>query len=427
MSFAAENTLGVAPGGRSGRRRVPEATRRAIRSATSHRASLGTAFIGVGAVVVFGLRAIYGLAWLVGLWPVYPQPFVALAAWAVLLGVVLTTVLVARAFGDRLPDWMFALFLAGLATAVALDLWAIWPLHDVGRYATAAVTSGMALVVVVTVRRARDVLIATAALAIALGAAIVLGSDMTADTLAQQFTTFAFAVLPPVIGVAIIDGFRRLVRRELDRVLVQSTVQAPRLAVGMLASEELARLDLAAEDLLESVASGRTPLPLDPRTASIAASLATELRLHLIEGRRETWLYHAVTESDVLGKAVTLEDSGSLAGLLDPAQRDGLLSAVWLLVAGDGKAGARELHLTVGPATASIDTAEGRRVLVPIELTVPRMSRNRVDSGVWEAVRRVGQYSDSNERSDLHITVQCLVENPADQAQHHSRARGERA
>ncbi len=130
-----------------------------------------------------------------------------------------------------------------------------------------------------------------------------------------------------MIGVFVVRGFRRMVQQELDRVLVQSTVSAPRFAVGMLASEELARLDLAAEDLLESVATGRTKLKLDPKTASVAASLATELRLHLIEGRRETWLYHAVSESEMLGKAVTLSDKGSLAGLLDPDQRDGLLSA----------------------------------------------------------------------------------------------------
>jgi hypothetical protein len=73
----------------------------------------------------------------------------------------------------------------------------------------------------------------------------------------------------------VVRGFRRMVQQELDRVLVQSTVSAPRFAVGMLASEELARLDLAAEDLLESVATGRTKLKLDPKTASVAASLAT--------------------------------------------------------------------------------------------------------------------------------------------------------
>jgi len=97
-------------------------------------------------------------------------------------------------------------------------------------------------------------------------------------------------------------------------VLVQSTVSAPRFAVGMLSVRGARASRLAGEDLLESVATGRTKLKLDPKTASVAASLATELRLHLIEGRRETWLYHAVSESEMLGKSVTLSDKGQPRG-----------------------------------------------------------------------------------------------------------------
>lgn len=424
MSHPEENTLGVIPGRRE-TRRVPEATRRVVRAVAPHRASLGTGFIGIGATVVFTLRAIYGLAWHIGYWPQYPNPWPALAAWIVLLVTVAVVLWVSRAHGEWLPHWAFALFLAGLALAMALDLIAVWPLHDIGRYASAALAAGMALIVVVTLRKARDVLLATAAVAIALATAIIMGTDLTPLTLAQQFTSLGFAVLPPLIALVIVEGFRGLVRRELDRVLVQSTVSAPRFAVGMLASEELARLDLAAEELLESVASGREALPLAPATASRAASLATELRLHLIEGRRETWLYHAVSESDLLGKAVALSDPGSLAGLLDTAQRDGLLSAVWLLVARDDRQGVGELRLSLGPVTETVDTPQGQRILVPITLVAVKTSRNRVDTGVWEAIRRVGHYSDSIEQSDLHVTVQCLVANPADAAANGHGAQGE--
>ncbi len=164
------------------------------------------------------------------------------------------------------------------------------------------------------------------------------GGVLDGEWIAPQLTAIAFAVLPAVIGVVIVEAFRRMVQVELDRVLTQSTVSAPRFAVGMLASEELARLDLAAEELLDSIATKKTPLPLAPKMASVAASLATELRLHLIEGRRETWLYHAVSESELLGKSVTLVDKSSLAGLLDPSQRDGLLSTAWLLVSDTTKA-----------------------------------------------------------------------------------------
>ncbi|CAN5236050.1 hypothetical protein BH11ACT4_BH11ACT4_12350 [soil metagenome] len=413
-SLPDENTLGVILG--RGKRREADATRRVIRAATPRRASLGTGFIGIGAAVIVGLRAIYGFVWFLGLWGSYPDPRPALIAWIVLVGILVATFITARVIGDQLPDWSFAIFLAGLAAAVALDLYAIWPLHDIGRNATAAVTAGMGLVIVITLRRTRDILISAGVLGLVLLTAMVLNTRPDPEDFAPQVTTLAFAVLPAVIGVVIVNGFRRLVQVELDRVLVQSTVSAPRFAVGMMASEELARLDLAAEELLDSVSTGKTKLPLDPKTASVAASLATELRLHLIEGRRETWLYHAITESDLLGKAVTLTDKASLAGLLDPQQRDGLLSTAWLLVSDPAKRGVRRtVELEVGPATASVDTPGGRKITIPIVITSTGVPRNRVDPATWEAIRKVGQYSDSTQNSSLRVDIECLVDNPADQ------------
>ncbi|GAA2082666.1 hypothetical protein GCM10009840_18740 [Pseudolysinimonas kribbensis] len=215
--------------------------------------------------------------------------------------------------------------------------------------------------------------------------------------------------------MVVVETFRRLVQLELDRVLVQSTVQAPRFAVGMLASEELARLDLAAEELLVSVADRKVVLPLIPKNASIAAQLATELRLHLIEGRRETWLYHAVSESEMLGKSVTLIDKSALAGLLDPSQRDGLLSTAWLLVSENLKPSqGRSLTIQLGPVAPGGEVPD-HKILVPITITSTGIARNRVDSGVWDALSRVGRYSDSTQDASLRVDIQCLVDNPADQ------------
>jgi hypothetical protein len=254
------------------------------------------------------------------------------------------------------------------------------------------------------------------AIGVVLAVAMIVNTAWTQDNVAAQITSLAFAVLPAVIGVVVVNGFRRLVQVELDRVLVQSTVSEPRFAVGMLASEQLARLDLAAEELLEKVATGKSKLPLDPKTASVAASLATELRLHLIEGRRETWLFHAITESDLLGKSVSLVDKSNLAGLLDPQQRDGLLSTAWLLVTDTTKRNSsRTVQLTVGPATTSVDTSEGPRITVPIIIETTDVPRNRVDPATWEAIARVGQYSDSTHNSSLRVDIAALVDNPADQ------------
>jgi len=411
---ASENTLGLLAEVRASRSLVGGA-RRLVRPENPHRASLGTAFIGIGASLVCGIRAIYGFSWFVGYWPDYPNPVPALAAWILLIVVLATAFVTSSIVGDRLPDWMFALFLGLIAAVIVLDVVAIWDLHDVGRYATASLTAAMALLLVITLRRPSEILISIGAIGVGLLAVMLVNTRLTPENAASQVTSLAFAVLPVVIGVIIVRGFRSMVQVELDRVLVQSTVSAPRFAVGMLASEELARLDLAAEELLDSVATGRIALPLRPKTASVAASLATELRLHLIEGRRETWLYHAITESELLGRSVTLTDKGSLAGLLDANQRDGLLAAVWLLVNDHAKkTTVRTVQVSVGPIVATTPVALTHKLKVPVVITTTGVQRNRVDPSTWDAIRRVGRYSDSSQNASLRVEIECFVDNPAD-------------
>ena len=151
--------------------------------------------------------------------------------------------------------------------------------------------------------------------------------------------------------------------------------------------------------------------------ASVAASLATELRLHLIEGRRETWLYHAVSESELLGKSVTLIDKSSLAGLLDPSQRDGLLSTAWLLVSDTTKANPSDDGHRADRPGRRRPTSPRRTTssLIPITITTTGVPRNRVDPTIWDAIGRVGRYSDSTQDSSLRVDIECLVDNPADQ------------
>ncbi|MGV8859338.1 hypothetical protein [Rhodoglobus sp.] len=410
-----ENTLGVIIGGKPRHSKSARISRLAGED-TPRLTSLGTGFVGVGAAVLVSLRAIYGLVWLVVQWDLYPNPVPAAAAWIVLVLLIVGTITAVQLMSGQLPHWMFALFLFGLASVVALDLYAIWPLHDIGGYATSAIAAGMTLLLVLTVRPSSDIIIAVSVIGVALAAAIVINVPLTTENIAPQITSVSFAVLPTVIGLALIRNFRRLVQVELDRVLVQSTLTAPRFAVGMMASEELARLDLAAEKLLDSVSNGSTKLPLTPKIASTAASLATELRLHLIEGRRETWLYHAITESDLLGKSVTLTDKGSLAGLLDPVQRDGLLSTAWLFVTDTAKRGAKNsVHITIAPSTTAVAPGSEDKVAIKIAITSSGVARNRIDASTWEAIAKVGSYTDSTEDSSVRLDIECLVENPADQ------------
>ena len=409
-----ENTLGVILGKRN-RAGVPAGSTagRAMRQASARGASLGTGYLGVGASILAALQGVYGLGMFVSHAGAYPDIMPAAAAWAVytlaLVGVAVTI----ATRGEQMPDWLFGTFLFALAGVVAFDLMAIWSLHDVGRYATAATSAGFGLLVALTLRRSRELLAAAFTLGIVLVVAVLLTTELTPANIPAQILLIAIAMMPVMVGLYVVRRFRRIVQLELDRVLVQSTVSAPRFAVGMLASEELARLDLAAEELLEAVATGRTKLPLSPKTASIAASLATELRLHLIEGRRETWLYHAITESEQLGRSVTLADRGSLAGLLAPQQRDGLLAAVWLLVSDQSKA-TPTAQLTIGPVTAIPDPGS-KSITVPLVITTTAVPRNRVDPATWDAIGKVGRFLDSTQNSSLRVEIECIVMNPADQ------------
>ena len=416
MSFPNENTLGAAINASKARSLLPGGPAgRARRQENQHRASLGTAFIGIGAALVVGVRAIYGFSWFVSLWSTYPYPALALGAWVLLIATLVTIFIVSRVIGDHLPDWIYLAFVVLLAIVIVLDVLAVWELHDFGAHATASLTAAMSLLIVITLRGPADILVTSGVLGAGILVAMILSTPLTAETTPQLITSLGFAVLPVVIGVSVVTGFRRMVQIELDRVLVQSTISAPRFAVGMMASEELARLDLAAEELLDSVATGRNPLPLEPKVASVAASLATELRLHLIEGRRETWLYHAISESEMLGRSVTLVDKSSLAGLLDANQRDGLLAAIWLLLSDNVKTTTdRTVNVQVGPITSAADPTIGQKLLVPVVITTTGVTRNRVDPSTWDAMRRVGRYSDSTQDASLRVDIECFVDNPAD-------------
>ena len=385
---------------------------RAMRQANARGASLGTGYLGIGALVVASAQGIYGLGTFVTHFSLYPNLFPAAAAW-VLYALALVSVSVYLSIrGENLPNWLFVAFLCALAAVVALDLVAIWRLHNIGEYATASVSVGFGLMAVLPLRRFREIIAAASVLALTLLVAIALSTPLNPDTIPMQLILIGLAIAPTAICVRVLRLFRRVVQLELDRILVQSTVSAPRFAVGMLASEELARLDLAAEELLDSVANGRIELPLDPKIASTAASLATELRLHLIEGRRETWLFHAITESQHLGKRVSVIDKSSLAGLLDPTQRDGLLAAVWQLVS-DYNKGTPTVQITLGPVT--IAAADSSTVTVPVLITTTGVARNRVDPAIWSALDKVGRFTDSTHDSSLRVQIECVVVNPADQ------------
>lgn len=180
----------------------------------------------------------------------------------------------------------------------------------------------------------------------------------------------------------------------------------------MLESAELASIDLEIERLFDDIASGREPLPLEDERADRAGALATELRLHLIAGRRHTWLHHAISESDFLSGTVDLRDPDSLAGLLNQRQRDGLLSALWLLMYGEQRA-TRDAVVSLGPAAVQTRDRSGG-IRFPIRIEAKGMRRVDVEPATWQHLGRAGRYVDSTTPGALIVVIECTVDNPID-------------
>lgn len=347
----------------------------------------------------------------------YPRLGFSLAAWAGIAITLAVAFVVRPRIPEQLPDWLYYGALALWAAVVALDLLGTWGPAGPQAVPVAAMAVGSALLLCAAVRPALDIVVPVCVLALALGVALAWSGVHNPAALAPSFVVIAISVAPPLIGVQIVRSLRTLVQLELDLVQVQSTVSSPGYAVGMMASEELARLDLAAERLLDGVATGRTALPLDEETASAAAGIATELRLHLIEGRRETWLYHAVTESALLGPAVTLSDPDGLAALLSRDQRDGLLTAVWLLISDPVRQGAgqpRSLTLDIAPPRAAEQAVPSPGATMCIVISTTGVPRNGVDPAAWQAIRKVGRYVETSSGSTLRIEITSVSDIPAD-------------
>lgn len=383
------------------------------------RDALGRARLDLG----FNLAAVALIAFLFVLMllsaPAYPDLMLSLIAWGVLLVTLVSALVLRYRLPDLLPDGLFALALVLWAAVVVLDiLGTVSPNGWIPLTAAAAV--GPALLLCVPVRPSRDIAIATAVLGVALTTVLVLRSFHDIHMLGPGLVTVAIAVAPPLVGMQIVRSLSTLVQLELDLVQVQSTVSSPGYAVGMMASEELARLDLAAERLLDGVATGRTALPLDDATADAAASIATELRLHLIQGRKETWLYHAVTESALLGPTVTLTDPDGLAAGLTRDQRDGLLTAVWLIISDPVRSGAgqiRTLSLDIeraaGPVVPS-GSAVASGATMAIVITTTGVPRNGVDPAAWQAMSKVGRHAETFSDSALRIEITTVSDTTAE-------------
>ncbi|MEF2976980.1 hypothetical protein [Subtercola sp. YIM 133946] len=388
----------------------PEALE-ALRKDVASDSRIGIGYIGTGAIVAAILLSVRGLAIFILNWGDYTNPWLTLFAWLIVIVATTVAVLIANARGSHLPTPAFITLLVLLGVAVVIDLVSAGGFATAVPEVTVIVGAGAALLALVAYRPLNQLILATLILAAFLLAVTIAGVGSQPAGTRPQIEVIVVAVAPTLIGILIMRSFSRFIDRELDRTLVESTISSPRFAVGIQGSDELVRLDQTAEELLSDVASGRVTLPLDKEQSAAASALASELRLRLVAGRRQTWLQHAIDDSEVLSPTVTLVDPGGLAGYLEPDQREGLLSAVWLIAAAATRQQPR-LTITVGPQSDAVERPGTDRIAFPIDISVDGIPRRRVDVTIWGALDRVGPHIETGRHGSLRIQMSVHVDTP---------------
>ncbi|UFS60011.1 hypothetical protein [Subtercola endophyticus] len=388
----------------------PEALE-ALRKDVASDSRIGIGYIGTGAIVAAVVLSLRGIATFAFNWSAYSNPWLTLIAWVMVALATIGAVLIANSRGSHLPTPAFVVLLVVLSVAVILDLVSsggfATPIPEV----TVIVGAGAALLALVAYRPLNQLLLASLVLAAFLFAITIAGVSSLPPGQRPQIEVIVAAIAPPLIGVLIVRSFSRFIDRELDRTLVSSTISSPRFGVGIQGSDELVRLDQSAEELLSDVASGRISLPLDKEQSAAASALATELRLRLVAGRQQTWLQHAIDDSEVLSPTVALIDTEGLAGYLEPDQREGLLSAVWLMAATATRQQPR-ITITVGPQSDTSGSTETDRIAFPIDISVDGIPRRRIDVTIWGALDRVGPHLESGRAGSLRIQMHVHVDTP---------------
>ncbi|WP_051142650.1 hypothetical protein [Gryllotalpicola ginsengisoli] len=338
-------------------------------------------------------------------------PALNLAAWLLLIATILITQL---GLGHRitLPRHWYHIARIAFAVVIVLDIFGVYGnvgSQVTGPYPMAAIAVGAGLLTFATDQKRHSVAMATGALGVLLLADFAFTARGSVSDFAPSIVNLAIAMVPPFVGLGITRAFDAMLQFQADLSQAQGTTSASGAGLGLSATEQLVQLDRDAEELLDGVATGRTALPLTEELAERASTIATQLRLGLVAGKSQTWLHHALTESSVLGPVSHVDDPDGLAAQLAPDQRDGLLSAIWMF-AGDGERVAQSLTVTVRRRSAV--GAQNPRLAITIE--VVGVPRRRVDQAAWQAIARVGRYSETWDAPTLRIDVECALDVVAD-------------
>lgn len=374
----------------------PRAPRSTARLSTVH---LGTGLALAGTIVV----AVSYLR-LIEYWSRYMVSLPTRFAWILLGCVVVGTVLHLRKTSARLGPVAFRVIVTLLLSAAALDFAGVWDIAENPVYPTAAVSVGGVLVAMTTLRPTGEMILPGALLTAGFAFLLIIQTAYEPHRSPPEGVMMVFALVPLAIAITIVGTYRRMVTQALDRVLLQATIELPTYGPGSGTSAGLTALDREVEEMFARIADGTLTLPLDPEHAKRAGELATELRAHLIAGHQQTWLAHAISESAVLAGRLNVIDPQRLAAKLNREQRDGLLSALWLLAVTDGDTDPR--------ATIEFrdEAPDEPQITFVIIIVVDGLTRLEIEPATWPGLDRVGRYGVSNTVTGVQISVR--VANP---------------
>lgn len=364
---------------------------------------LATGALAVAAVPILG-QLVHALT-LVRYYPPHAHPWFA---WLALAAIAAAALVLSRVTSDPMPDWLVGGIVVAIVIPVTLDLVATFGLLDIGLTPTAAVAAANCMIPIAAVRRARVPLVVAGTISTAAVVITLVQAHSAPDHVAVGLANAVIAFLPVLLVVVAVRGLARVSEREVDLRLVQSTIATSRSAVGMHASEELASLDLDAENLLDDVGSGRLEIPLPAVVAERAAAIAARLRVRLIEGRTDTWLRHAVTESAYLERVVHVDDADGLAAELTAHQRECLLLGLWL-VTGSETVPEPQHRITV-VCSRSGDAFDDESGEITVEVVISPMRRHQIDAAAWEAFASLGRNEVAIDGERIRIAVHCIVD-----------------
>lgn len=346
--------------------------------------------------------------------PAEPWGWLSVAAWVLVAVEFVVVIGVAVSRRGVLPFPMFAATLGVAMVASALDLVAVAASDGSGpQYATVGIGVGAVLIACVSFRPIPEVFRALIGLSVLALASLVVEWLIVPENLSVGTSNFVLAVMPTAVALGLTWVFDQHVRRQLDRTVVESTIDAPGTGPGILAVSTLARLDARVEALLDDVAAGKPASGgISAEIADAASVLGDELRSVLLADHELSWLQLAVADSAYLSPVVTISDPAGLATRIEPVQRSALLSAVWLIAAAGGGASqlSIDVALAVRPATASPDMSAFGDPLegCVVSLMIAGTKARSIDTSVWTVLDQLGPRTVDVRATRILVTVDVI-------------------